>query len=85
MPNLEVKHADADIALMVISWKPDGVAFITQTDTGGIKQTLLLGPEEARQTVAALHAYLENKNDHASDCALHNSPAEEIGPCDCGA
>lgn len=83
MPNLEVKHADADISLMCISWTPDNVAFITQTDTGGIKQTILLGPEEARQTVAALNAYLSNKHIHDSDCALHNSPAEEIGPCDC--
>jgi hypothetical protein len=22
---------------------------------------------------------------HASDCALHNAPASEPGPCDCGA
>lgn len=22
---------------------------------------------------------------HASDCALHNGPAYEAGPCDCGA
>lgn len=27
----------------------------------------------------------KRKLQHASDCAVHNGPAYEAGPCDCGA
>lgn len=33
----------------------------------------------------SLKKVAQSKTAHASDCALHNAPALEAGPCDCGA
>lgn len=33
----------------------------------------------------SLKKVAQSKTAHASDCAVHNAPALEPGPCDCGA
>ena len=84
MSTIEIKHADSDIASMYVTGLGgDNVIFVTQIDTGDIRQTILLGQEEARQLRAVLDAYINRKRIHTSDCALHGAPADEVGPCDC--
>ena len=83
MTNLEIVTTDEDIALTIVSWTDGGCVFITQTEKGGHRNTLLFHKEEAPQVIAALTAFVEGKNDHMSDCALHNSPAYPIEACDC--
>lgn len=83
MPNLEIATTDEDIALTTVSWTDDGCVFITQTEKGGLRHPILFQKEEAAQVIAALTAFVEGKNSHQSDCALHNSPAYPIELCNC--
>lgn len=59
------------------------------------KLAMQFAVEAAENPREFLHAYLGNHEEafdavaqwaksHASDCALHNSPAYPPGPCDCG-
>ena len=83
MPNLEIVTTDEDVVTMTIQWNDAEEAFITQCDRDGIRNSLILRPTEAKQTIAALTAFLEGKHRHMSDCALHNSPAYPIDACSC--
>lgn len=83
MPNLEIVTTDEDIAKTIISWTDDSCIFITQTEKNGLRHPILFEKEEAEQVIAALSAFVEGKNNHKSDCALYNSPAYPIKPCNC--
>jgi hypothetical protein len=50
-------------------------------DPGEINMRMAL----ARDAYAMADAMLAARAIHASDCATHNAPAMEPGPCDCGA
>lgn len=82
MSNLEIVFTDEDIASTILQMSEDTV-YLIQTDTKGVKQYVLLHQNEARQVIAGLTAFIEGKLNHASDCALHNSPAYPIEACDC--
>lgn len=84
MTNIEFATKDADIASFTAEWTSNGELFLKQSDTKGHQQVLILWREEAPQLIAALHAFIEGKDRHYSDCALHNGPAMEVEPCCCG-
>jgi hypothetical protein len=83
MPNLEIVTTDEDAAWLTVSWRAGEEATIEHEDNEGFKSIILLQVAEAKQIIAALSAFVEGKHNHASDCALHSSPAYPIEACSC--
>lgn len=83
MANLEIVTSDEDAASLHIQWSPDSPAFVTHVDTTGVKNCILVNKAEARQVIAALESFVAGRDRHMSDCALHQSPAYPIEPCNC--
>lgn len=83
MPDFEIVVSDPDLKAMKVFWVDQDSAFLVQTERDGKEQNIMLNVEEAKQTIAALAAFVAGRLTHTSDCALHNSPAYPIEPCTC--
>ena len=80
------KFNDTDIVVlhhrMIGKIMPEEICFsIKNIRRDANKQKIYLSSEKPKPK---LIPYEDLAYKHKSDCALHNSPAEKIGDCDCG-